>query len=153
MAIEALVQDDTETPLVAPCIIFTLANYFRCHVLARANHRPSCSAVTTAVTPVEQRFLAMAARSIGIILALMLPHTLRHIPGPFYGASKALRPILGITLNGQTEFMDESVAMSVIVASIMRPVAVECKTKVGDLEMSGRRHEEIIWLNISMDAA
>lgn len=60
MAVQTLVQDDTNTPPVTPCIVRFASDHLRSHVLARSNDAQRRRAVSTSVPLVEQILTVVA---------------------------------------------------------------------------------------------
>ena len=61
--------------------------------------------------------------------------------------------VFGITLDINAKFLQQTVAMAVIIRLIMRPMPIKSKTEVGNFQMTRRRDEEVIRLDIAMNPA
>lgn len=124
---QAFVQNDAQAPPIASSIIRIASHHFGRHVLAGAD-----DAVSQPST-IESRASRGNSRC--------------RIPG------LARFSILMVAFYFHPKLVIKDISMVVIVALAMRPMSIERKSKVGNLEVTRRSDEEVVGLDITMDPA
>lgn len=148
MAVQALIQNDTDAPLVTPGIILLSCNNLGSHVLAGTNHAHGRRPVSTPVAPVEKR-LSVVDPSLFVLL-----HPRLDVVGPLHRGLQTVgfSFILLVALNIDVELVEKTIAMVVVVCRVVRPVPIKRKSKVTDLEMTRRRDEKVVRFDVSVNA-
>jgi hypothetical protein len=56
-----------------------------------------------------------------------------------------------VPINADAEPAEQRIPVAVVIRGVVRPVPIKSKTEIRDLEVTGLRNKEVVWLDVPMD--